>query len=255
MKLPLRLPLPWRAAATAASTIPLPDIVHPMSRREVSHSVDSAVVTLPRARPPVTFKPGILRPISRLLVWIGVLVRFYSGNFADAVRGQASVERRAVRLRQAFEVGGPTFAKLAQQLSMRADMLPYPYCVELSKMLDQASAFPTEQAIEIIERSVGRPLTDIFDAFDPKPIGSASLACVFQAQLKSGERVAVKVRRPGIGPLIAADLRAFDWILIFAETLTVLPPGVTRRFREDFETILFSELNFRAEARHTNIFR
>ena len=63
------------------------------------------------------------------------------------------------------------------------------------------------------------------------------------------------MRRPGIGPLIAADLRALDWILILGETLTIIPPGVTRRFRQDFETILFNELNFRAEARYTDIFR
>ena len=95
----------------------------------------------------------------------------------------------------------------------------------------------------------------MFAVFDPEPIGSASLACVYQAQLKTGEKVAVKVRRPGIGPLIAADLRALDWILILGETLTIIPPGVTRRFRQDFETILFNEMNFRAEARYTDIFR
>jgi predicted unusual protein kinase regulating ubiquinone biosynthesis (AarF/ABC1/UbiB family) len=95
----------------------------------------------------------------------------------------------------------------------------------------------------------------VFEIFDPVPIGSASLACVYQAQLKTGERVAVKVRRPGIGPLIAADLRALDWVLILGETLTLIPPGVTRRFREDFENILFNELNFRTEARYTDLFR
>lgn len=249
-----KLPLPWRRS-NAGTALPFPDVVRPMPRREVTHRMDGAIVTLPRARAPVKFEPGILRPLSRLAVWLWVVARFYAGNFADFIRGQASVERRAVRLRHAFEVGGPTFAKLAQQLSMRADMLPYAYCVELSKMLDQAGAFPTEQAIEIVERGLGRPLSDVFQAFDPKPIGAASLACVYQAQLWTGERVAVKVRRPGIGPLVAADLRACDWLLIVAETLTIIPPGVTRRFRDDFETILFAEMDFRAEARHTNIFR
>jgi predicted unusual protein kinase regulating ubiquinone biosynthesis (AarF/ABC1/UbiB family) len=242
-----------RAAAPPATTYPA--IVQPMPRREVSHAVDSAVVTLPRARPPVAFKPGVLRPIGRLLVWLGAFLRFYFGNLVDVLLRRDTVERRAVRLRRVFEDGGPTFAKLAQQLSMRADMLPYPYCVELSKMLDQAAAFPTQKAVEIIERNLGRPLEDVFEVFDPVPIGSASLACVFQAELKTGERVAVKVRRPGIGPLIAADLRALDWILIVGETLTIIAPGVSRRFREDFETILFNEMNFRAEARYTDIFR
>jgi len=244
-----------RRSAPAAATTAYPDVVRPLPRREISHAVDSAVVTLPRARPPVRFKPGVFRPIGRLFIWLRAFIQFYSGNLLDALLRRASVERRAARLRHVFEDAGPTFAKLAQQLSMRADMLPYPYCVELSKMLDQAAAFPTEQAIEIIERNLGRSLDDVFESFDPMPIGSASLACVYQAQLKTGPRVAVKVRRPGIGPLIAADLRALDWILIVAETLTIIPPGVTRRFREDFETILFSEMNFRAEARYTDIFR
>jgi predicted unusual protein kinase regulating ubiquinone biosynthesis (AarF/ABC1/UbiB family) len=226
-----------------------------MPRREISHAIDSAAVSLPRARRPVAFKSGRIRPIGRLFAWLWGLIRFFVGNLRDVVLRRDSVERRAVRLRLVFEGAGPTFAKLAQQLSMRVDMLPYAYCAELAKMLDQAAPIRTEQAIEIIERNLARPLEDVFEIFDPSPIGSASLACVYQAQLKTGERVAVKVRRPGIGPLIAADLRALDWLLIAAETLTLIPPGNTRRAREDFETILFNEMNFRAEARHTDIFR
>src|SRR5260370_42598310 len=116
-------------------------------------------------------------------------------------------------------------------MSMRADMLPYAYCVELGRMLDQAPAFPTEQAIAIIERNLGQPLGDVFEIFDPGPIGSASLACVYQARLKTATRVAVKVRRPGIGPLIAADLSPLSWLLIVVETLTNLPCGSARTFR------------------------
>jgi ubiquinone biosynthesis protein len=229
-------------------------VIRPMPRRKVTHSIGDAHVALPMARR-VHFKAGIIRPISRLFVWLWGLVRFYFGNLIDLVLGRASVERRAIRLRRVFEDAGPTFAKLGQQLSMRADMLPYAYCTELAKMLDQAPAFPSDQAIAIIERNLGKPLADVFEAFDPQPIGAASLACVYQAQLRTGDRVAVKVRRPGIGPLIAADLRAMDWLLIVAETLTVIPPGVTRRFREDFQTILFNEMNFRTEARYTDLFR
>jgi ubiquinone biosynthesis protein len=230
------------------------DVIRPMPRRAISHAMAGLHVTLPRARR-VEFKSGIIRPITRLFVWLWGFVRFYSGNALDVILGRSTIEARAVRLRRVFEDAGPTFAKLAQQLSMRADMMPYAYCVELGKMLDQSPAFPTQHAIEIIERNLGRPLSDVFEIFDPDPIGSASLACVYQAKLRTGERVAVKVRRPGIGPLIAADLRALDWILILGETLTIIPPGVTRRFREDFETILFNELNFRAEARYTDLFR
>jgi ubiquinone biosynthesis protein len=158
-------------------------------------------------------------------------------------------------LREAFDGGGVGFAKLAQQLSLRADFLPYAYCAELSKMLDRAKPFPTAEAIAIIQRSLGRPLNEIFSAFDPEPIGSASLSCVYQATLNSGDRVAVKVRRPGIGRLLASDLRAMDWLLVLAETFTVLRPGSTSQFRQDLRDILMGELNFRAEARHTEMFR
>ena len=230
------------------------NIVRPMSRRKMSFSLDNLHVALPRARR-VAFKAGVIRPIGRLFVWLWGFLRFYSGNILDVLMRRASVQARAVRLRRVFEDAGPTFAKLGQQLSMRADMLPYAYCAELAKMLDQAPAFPTEQAIATIERNLGLPFSDVFEVFDPLPIGSASLACVYQARLRTGERVAVKVRRPGIGPQIAADLRALDWILILGETLTIIPPGVTRRFRQEFETILFSEMNFRAEARYTDLFR
>ena len=135
------------------------DVVRPMPRRQVSHALTEIEVALPRARR-VTFKAGFFRAISRLFVWLWGFLRFYSGNIVDSLRGRSSVQTRAIRLRRAFERGGPTFAKLAQQLSMRADMLPYAYCAELSKMLDSAAAFPTEKAIKIIERSFGQPLSE-----------------------------------------------------------------------------------------------
>jgi len=229
-------------------------VVRPMPRRKQLQLNGDLKVALPRARR-VVFKASVLQTIGRLFYWLWGFIRFYAGNLGDVLMRRSSMQRRAERLRRTFEDAGPTFAKLAQQLSMRADMLPYEYCAELSKMLDRAATFPTAQVIETIERSLGCPLDEVFEAFDPEAIGSASLACVYQARLRSGERVAVKVRRPGIGPLIAADLRALDWLLICGETLTIIPPGVTRSFRKEFEVILFAEMNFRNEARYTDIFR
>jgi predicted unusual protein kinase regulating ubiquinone biosynthesis (AarF/ABC1/UbiB family) len=242
------------AAADAPKTSDGSNVLRPMPRRKASDAVVSPNVTLPMARQ-VFFKAGVIRPVLRLLVWLRGVMRFYSGTVFDLLSARDSVQRRAVRLRRVFEDTGASFAKLGQQLSLRADILPYAYCAELGKMLDRAPPFPSKQAIEVIERNLGKPLNEVFEIFDPEPIGSASLACVYQARLKNGQLVAVKVRRPGIGPLIAADLRALDWLLDLAEMLTIVQPGLTRRFRQDIRTILFGEMNFRAEARYIDLFR
>jgi predicted unusual protein kinase regulating ubiquinone biosynthesis (AarF/ABC1/UbiB family) len=249
----------WESTQPARSTSPPSgkregDILRALPRRAVVHEIEAAQVALPMARR-LVFKPGILLPCQRLLVWLWVAVRFFAGNAWDALLRRGSIERRAVRFREALEWAGASVIKVGQQLSLRADILPYAYCAELGKLLDRVPAIPTSEAIAIIERNLGRPLPDIFDAFDPTPIGSASLACVYQAILKSGERVAIKVQRPRIGRLIAADLRALDWLMISAEALTVIRPGTTTLFRRELGKMLLGELNFRMEARYNEMFR
>jgi ubiquinone biosynthesis protein len=250
----------WERAGTTANPVLSPvrengaGIFRPMPRREVTHKIEMTQVALPMARK-VVFKPGTIRPAIRLLVWLGLAIRFYAGNAFDLILGRSSIQRSAVRFRQAIEAAGASVIKVGQQLSLRADVLPYAYCVELGKLLDRVPAIPTSQAIKVIERSLGRPLAEIFSTFDPEPIGSASLSCVYQAILKSGERVAVKVRRPGIGRQIAADLRALDWLMTLGEATTLLRQGMTKQLRIELRKILMAELNFRTEARYNEMFR
>lgn len=248
-----REPVAVSGAASGRTGSPS-SVVRSLPRRKVSFSIADLSVALPRARH-VHFEASILSTLMRLGVWLWSAARFVFGNLGDVLAGRDSEQRRAVRLRRIFEDCGGTFAKFGQLLSIRADILPYAYCAELSRMLDQSPPFPTSEAIAIIEKSLGRKLGEMFEAFDPEPIGSASISCVYQAELLDGKRVAVKVRRPGIGPLIAADLRALDWLLVMAETVTIITPGATRGFRQDLQSILFRELNFRTEARHTDLFR
>ena len=122
-------------------------------------------------------------------------------------------------------------------------------------MLDRMTPFPTEQALQAIERTVKRPWQEVFDVFDPTPIGSASLACVYQATLKDKTKVVVKVRRPGIKELFMADLQVLDWIAGLAEFLTIIRPGFTQKLRVDLREILMEELDFRREGRFEDIFR
>ena len=193
--------------------------------------------------------------VARSLVWLRALAYFGLGTFWDTLRRRDTEDRRAVRMRRMFENVGGTFVKIGQQMSIRLDLLPARYCHELAKMLDQVPPFPVEQAIQSIERSTGLPLATMFSQFDPRPIGSASIACVYQAVLReTGERVAVKVRRPGIDRLFAADFRVLDWLMGIAEMLTLVRPGFTANLRRDIRGILTGELDFRREARLQEIF-
>ena len=192
---------------------------------------------------------------SRLMIYGFAALRWAFAIFWDKLMGQDTIERRAVRLREAIERIGGSAVKVGQQMAMRIDLLPYEYTVELAKMLDRMPTFPTKYAIDRIETVMGKPLLEVFGAFDPVPIGSASVACVFQAFLKNGDRVAVKVRRPGIGEKFVADCNALAAVLQFLEFFTIIRPGLSRNFVYEFRSMLMEELDFRKEARYTELFR
>jgi predicted unusual protein kinase regulating ubiquinone biosynthesis (AarF/ABC1/UbiB family) len=203
----------------------------------------------------LTWKVSIFKTTTRLLIYSWAAVRWAAEILSDKILRRDSLERRAVRLREAIQRIGGTAVKLGQQMAMRIDLLPYEYTVELSKMLDRMTTFPTEYAIQRLESRLGKPLLEAFQAFDPKPIGSASVACVYQAYLKNGDRVAVKVRRPGIGENFVADCNALGAVLQVLEFLTIIRPGLSRNFLYEFRSMLMEELDLTKEARYTELFR
>ena len=187
--------------------------------------------------------------------WLHLLFDYLFHSFIDFFLFRDSPERRATRLRQAFERKGGSFIKLGIHLSLRLDFLPWVYCNELSFMTDSMVPFSTNQAVEIIERSTNRPLASLFSQFDPDPIISTSVACTYQAVMLKGENVIVKVRRPGIGEQFMADIRSFDMLLSIAEFLTIFRPGLTETMRFEFRNLLLEELDFIQEARRQDAFR
>jgi ubiquinone biosynthesis protein len=203
----------------------------------------------------ITFSTSLWRALRRMLAWVYLILYVMGGNLWDRLRGRDGIERRAARLRQGLEKIGGTFVKLGQQVAMRIDLVPWEYCLELSKMLDRMPPFSQEEALAAIERTTGKPWQETFAVFDPQPIGAASIACVYQAVLKDGTRVAVKIRRPGIGELFMADFRVLDWLAEFVEFLTIVRPGFTRNLRREFKDTLLEELDFTREARFQEIFR
>lgn len=113
---------------------------------------------------------------------------------------------RAQRVHLALEALGPIFIKLGQMLSTRPDLIRADIAEELAKLQDAVPPFPAMEARAAIEASLGSPLASLFDNFEDIPLGSASIAQVHGAVLKTGERVVIKVLRPDIHQLIARDL-------------------------------------------------
>ena len=110
------------------------------------------------------------------------------------------------KLRAVLEDLGPTFVKLGQLLSMRSDLLPLPYCEELQKLRSEVKPMPMDEVARVVEASLGMPLEDAFRAFNPVPLGSASIAQAHSAVLPDGDNVVVKVQREGIYDRMASDI-------------------------------------------------
>lgn len=163
-------------------------------------------------------------------------------SYGGQVTPEKQTERRqeiAVWLRETCLSLGPTFIKIGQLFSTRADLFPIEYVQELSKLQDRVPAFGYEQAKKIIEDDFGRPLAELYHSFDPVPIAAASLGQVHCAQLHSGEEIVVKIQRPGLSKLFAIDLsilkgiaqyfqnhpdwgKGRDWIGIYEECCRLL---------------------------------
>ncbi|HNN00621.1 MAG TPA: AarF/UbiB family protein, partial [Turneriella sp.] len=132
------------------------------------------------------------------------------------LRRPAGIIRFPVRLRQTIERLGPTYVKLGQILSLREDLLPRRITYELRNLQTKVPPITYEEAKKVIEGEFNVPLRHIFKEFAPKPVGAASLAQAHIAYLRNGQKVVVKVQRPGIIPVMTNDLRLMKrlaWIL------------------------------------------
>ncbi|HEX5883141.1 MAG TPA: AarF/UbiB family protein [Pyrinomonadaceae bacterium] len=144
---------------------------------------------------------------------------------------------------------GPTFIKLGQLLSTRADLMPGPYLEALERLQDQIEPFPYEEVERIVSGELGVRLSKAFADFDPVPLAAASLAQVHRAYMRDGRAVVVKVQRPDIRDLIVGDLEALGEIGHFLDEHTELGK------RYEFENMLVNlrksllrELDFTIEA-------
>lgn len=151
---------------------------------------------------------------------------------------------------------GPTFIKIGQSISTRADLLPLAYVKELSKLQDNVPAFDHQQAMQIIERELGKPLEALFAEIEDAPIAAASLGQVYRARLHSGETVAVKVQRPNLEQTINFDIAVLRQIARFMMRFPQVIRGIDwEGILGEFATIIFEEMDYIQEGHNAETFR
>ncbi len=163
---------------------------------------------------------------------------------------------RGVRIREALEDLGPLYIKFGQMLSTRRDLLAPDIAEELAKLQDEVPPFGQDKAIAIIEKSLNKPLEQLFSAFSAEPLASASIAQVHAARLPDGEEVVVKVVRPNLEAVIRQDVAL---LLLLAKWLQRYSPD-GRRLRpvevvQDYQHTIIDELDMQREAANTSLLR
>lgn len=194
---------------------------------------------------------GRYRDIARLLVKYGrsdLVKQAGLDDPGDAV-DDGGVPPEAEELTDDLERLGPTYVKLAQLLSTRADLVPAPYAQALSRLQDSVEPFPFEDVERIVTQELGVRLSRAFSSFEATPLASASLGQVHRAVLRDGRQVVVKVQRPGIRERIAEDMEALSELADFADQHS----EAGRRYGfgellEQFRRSLNDELDYRREA-------
>ena len=174
---------------------------------------------------------------------------------APARRTERHHRRRAKKLVARVAKLGPTFIKLGQLMSARADIFPEPYLMAIGTLQDQAPPDPTDQIIAVIERELGRPVDEVFDEFEREPAAAASLGQVHEAVI-DGRQVVVKVLRPGVEEVVALDLDIGFTVLFWLNVL--FPNHHTRALTNvvrEFSHRVREEMDFHRESENIERFQ
>jgi len=209
-----------------------------------------------------------IKDVARFEQILNVLFKHELGYFIEQLRlkGHLSLHKRLARhkfvkkdtrpehVRLVLEDLGATFVKLGQLLSLRPDLIPLDYCNEFRLLQDQVKPFPSKIAKEIIEEDLQRPIKQMFKHFEENPVASASVAQVHIATLMNGEKVAIKVQRPGIKKVFKTDIDImYHLAALFEKKLStniVNPVEIV----EEFDRYTEGELDFVHEAKNIDQF-
>jgi predicted unusual protein kinase regulating ubiquinone biosynthesis (AarF/ABC1/UbiB family) len=214
---------------------------------------------------PLRYDPQAIAGYYRSRPWlvmgrtIGIffpLLAYFLGVWWDGKQGKKITEQRdrAIQLRDTLTNLGPAFIKIGQALSTRPDLVPPLFTEELSKLQDQIPPFSNEIAFQFIREELGQEPSDLFDEISPAPIAAASLGQVYKATLKTGEKVAVKVQRPGLAKNIALDvyiLRGLSaWVMKKVDRVRSDLVGIMDEFAER----IFEEMDYTQEGQNAETF-
>jgi predicted unusual protein kinase regulating ubiquinone biosynthesis (AarF/ABC1/UbiB family) len=181
-----------------------------------------------------------------------------SAGLDAAIEGTQDVEVSPAKMEELaadVEKMGPTFIKLAQLLSTRADLLPQPYIDALTRLQDRVEPFSFTEVEQIVSTELGVRISKAFSAFESRPIAAASLGQVHRAALRDGREVVVKVQRPGIREEMSKDLDVLGDISAFLDSHTEAGRKYEfTPFLEEFRKNLLRELDYRLEARNLVLF-
>ncbi|MCZ8117822.1 MAG: AarF/ABC1/UbiB kinase family protein [Microcystis sp. LE18-22.4A] len=204
------------------------------------------------------WQQSLRAPIVRQLEIFSFTMQFLTFLLWDRLTGAnrgKKRQRRAKWLVDRLINLGPTFIKIGQSLSTRADLIPLEYIEQLTQLQDRVPEFNSQEAIRVIETELGQTLDNLFESFTVSPLACASLGQVHRARLLSGEEVVIKVQRPNLEGLFNLDFellhRLTRWLNIF--------PGVKKynleAIYQEFFELLFQEIDYIHEGKNAERFR
>ncbi|MDP3093935.1 MAG: AarF/UbiB family protein [bacterium] len=194
---------------------------------------------------------------SRLKRFSKIISAFYSYFWRAFVktRGNTSeaTQKRAFLLRQTLENLGSVFIKFGQFLSLRPDFMPPEYCRELFYLLENVPPFSSAEVIKAFKEDFNTTPDKLFSVFKTTSFAAASFGQAHEAYLESGEKLAVKIQRPGIKETVARDIKLMK---ILAKIIDLLPLGPNKLapMVRQFEEWTLEELDYATEANYTEEF-
>ena len=183
----------------------------------------------------------------------------YKGRFREiaAVLHKHEISKGITpeKLRLILEDLGPTFVKVGQLMSLRSDILPKNYCDELQKLCSDVPPMPFYEVEEVLRDSFGYEWQEEFEWIDETPLGSASIAQVHRARLKTGEEVVIKVQRKGIYETMARDIGLMHKLVSLVPPISITDMVDFKMVLNELWKVTQEEMNFIIEAGNMEEFK